>query len=226
MHAVKLKRDWAELTISYDPIFIDPEFEKESFDFMMGQDWPVDMVSVDVGGHQGIWTTFLAKLRPKGVVYTFEPHPVNFPYLVSNIRSNGIANVLLSPCALGSKNEPSLLRCWDPSLKMGALGTCQLIKGDLPHYELPVEVRMLDSFEITGVDFIKIDVEHWEYEVLQGALETIINDRPRILVETHNEDTPRQIRDMCVDLNYEATYRQTHVPSLNLKSDDLWLTPK
>jgi len=46
-----------------------------------------------------------------------------------------------------------------------------------------VNIRTLDSFGYTDVSFIKIDVEGYEYRVLQGAEETIKNFRPTILVE-------------------------------------------
>ena len=61
-YPVQLKRAWANLTVSHDPIFIDPEFEQENFDFISEQEWSINPVFLDVGGHQGIWSTFLAQL--------------------------------------------------------------------------------------------------------------------------------------------------------------------
>ncbi len=41
----------------------------------------------------------------------------------------------------------------------------------------------LDSFDLTNVDFIKIDTEGYEYFVLKGAEKTIKRDHPVIVVE-------------------------------------------
>ena len=46
-----------------------------------------------------------------------------------------------------------------------------------------VEVRTLDSFAFRDVCVIKVDVEGSEMEVLEGARETILRDRPPLIVE-------------------------------------------
>lgn len=46
-----------------------------------------------------------------------------------------------------------------------------------------VELRTLDSLELQKVDFIKIDVEGYEYFVLQGGLNTIRKFKPQIILE-------------------------------------------
>jgi hypothetical protein len=46
-----------------------------------------------------------------------------------------------------------------------------------------VEVSRLDSLCINPVDLIKIDVEGFEFDVLLGAQETILRDRPIICLE-------------------------------------------
>jgi hypothetical protein len=52
-----------------------------------------------------------------------------------------------------------------------------------------VETRTLDSFNFKDVSLIKIDVEGSEYDVIEGAQDTIKNERPIILCEHH--------RDLC-----------------------------
>jgi FkbM family methyltransferase len=52
------------------------------------------------------------------------------------------------------------------------------------HYDLhTVAVRTLDSYSFTDVDIIKVDVEGYEYFVLQGGLQTLINNRPVVQLE-------------------------------------------
>jgi len=52
---------------------------------------------------------------------------------------------------------------------------------------MDVEVRPLDDFGITGVDFIKIDVEGREIEVLKGGAKTVEGSRPIVLIEVKDD---------------------------------------
>lgn len=220
---MQVKRRWAELTIQNDPFFVDPEFEQLNFDFIGSLDWPSNPVFVDVGGHQGIWATFLALLRPAGLVYTFEPHPNNVNYLLGNLRSTGIGNVLVAPVGLSSVDGPATLRCWDASRKAGATGNHQFTVGDLPHYEIAARTRRLDAYGLGRLDFIKIDVEHWELEVLKGAVETLTRCKPWLLIETHDDKLVEPLKELLEPLGYTCERQKIlSVPSLNLHSDYLW----
>jgi FkbM family methyltransferase len=70
-----------------------------------------------------------------------------------------------------------------------------------------VELRMLDSFAIPNVRFIKVDVEGSEREVLDGARQTIARDRPGLLLEllsgTH-ADPGSYAQDICESFGYDA----------------------
>ena len=46
-----------------------------------------------------------------------------------------------------------------------------------------VELKKLDDYELTDVDFIKIDVEGYENQVVLGAKETLLRNKPIIIVE-------------------------------------------
>jgi hypothetical protein len=70
-----------------------------------------------------------------------------------------------------------------------------------------VEIRTLDEFRLTGVRFIKADVEGSEREVLEGARETIARERPPILLEllsgTH-QDPGALTAEICQSFGYDA----------------------
>jgi len=60
---------------------------------------------VDVGAHVGKYAVTMArKLKGDGMVLAFEPHPVNFKYLLVNLRLNGLSNVLPFNMACYSSN--------------------------------------------------------------------------------------------------------------------------
>jgi len=56
-----------------------------------------------------------------------------------------------------------------------------------------IEVRTLDSFELTNVGFIKIDAEGHELSVLKGAIETLRTSHPRLLLEAEDRHRPNAV---------------------------------
>jgi hypothetical protein len=65
-----------------------------------------------------------------------------------------------------------------------------------------IPVRTVDSFGYRTVDFIKIDVEGHEYQVIQGALKTIQRCRPAIMVEISYEG---KLLDHDITANHKST---------------------
>lgn len=71
-----------------------------------------------------------------------------------------------------------------------------------------VPTRQLDNFNLKNVDFIKLDVQYHEYEVLEGARNTIVESNPILLLEELGgrgpqiEDYRMKIKDMLFDMGY------------------------
>jgi FkbM family methyltransferase len=120
---------------------------------------------VDVGANVGLYTLLLAHLAgPGGHVYAVEPEPVLFRTLCSNCRRNGAANVTTLNCALGAAAGRtvfyrSAFNCGDN--RLGGLGW----KGQGVEVNL---ARLDDLLPAPRVDFIKMDVQGYELQVLRG----------------------------------------------------------
>jgi FkbM family methyltransferase len=133
------------------------------------------MTVVDVGANQGIYTLLLSRLvGGTGKVYAFEPEPVLYGCALANCRRNGATNVELLPYALGAQKghlhlDISSLNTGDNRIRRDASAGTR------------VEVRPLDSLIRGQVDFIKIDVQGWEFEVLRG-MTRILEENPRIVL--------------------------------------------
>jgi FkbM family methyltransferase len=131
-------------------------------------------LAVDVGGHVGLWSRVLAKYFDKVVAY--EPVPDLAECFLKNVPDN----VELRQKALGviRCNLP-LTVCSDNSGNTHAVA--HGVKND---GALVVSCERLDAQEFPApIDFLKIDVEGYEYSVLQGGEETIKRDKPIIVVE-------------------------------------------
>lgn len=126
--------------------------------------------AVDVGGHVGLWSMQLAKKFR--VVHAFEPME---PFRQCFVRNVEAKNVLLYPIALGAASG-RVSMAYDPK---DSGGTHVRAAG----VEDGIVLRALDEFIFSEVDFLKVDVEGWEHQVIEGARDTIMRCRPVVIVE-------------------------------------------
>lgn len=146
------------------------------------------MTAIDIGAHIGYYTLLLAKcVGPSGRVISFEPLPANFGRLRQNIEVNSLRQVQAYPQALFSHCAELELSGPDNE---SYPGTASLVR-EVGAKRMRVEAVTLDRV-VNGQglrpDFVKIDVEGAEYDVLLGAKETITGVRPKMLIELHHFD--------------------------------------
>jgi len=146
----------------------------------------------DIGGFQGIFTLFFAdRAGPQGRVVAFEPDPVNYGHILRNVAINGLSNVVVHNVGVGG--EPGELEFAYPSDRRawGSAHPDHLnLHGEdrgVERVTLPVTSidAQLRSGEDSAPDFVKIDVEGLELDVLEGMAETVAMHRPEIFVELH-----------------------------------------
>lgn len=137
--------------------------------------------AIDAGANTGLYTLRLAKLCR--TVYAFEINPG----VTVHLQRARLPNVNLIHEGLSSIEGPAVL--YVPLLhgRMPLEGWASLTPGNCPdtdtHTQIMGHVRTLDSYGLVDVDFMKIDVEGHEIELLKGARETLARNRPRILAE-------------------------------------------
>lgn len=76
-------------------------------------------------------------------------------------------------------------------------------------HEIAVETATLNSFNLSHVSFIKIDVEGHEFSVLQGAQRTLAASRPNLLIEVQDRTRPGALAAvfrMLGGLGYEGHF--------------------
>ncbi|NNM43354.1 MAG: FkbM family methyltransferase [Chlamydiae bacterium] len=132
---------------------------------------------IDVGAHIGIHSMRMARfVGPEGKVSSFEPQPKTVRELIMNRRRNGHTNMQIFPVALGNANGSVEL---SPLLE-GNEGGTSIGKGGSGYF---APLRTLDSFQFSDVSLMKVDVELMEDAFLEGAKNTIIRNKPVILIE-------------------------------------------
>jgi FkbM family methyltransferase len=152
--------------------------------------------AVDAGANKGAYTYFLA--RRAAHVWAFEPNPKMYDVL----RRTVPANVTASRVALSNRSGTADFRIPQMagggySNQGGSLSTAKVSSG---YASVAVEAKPLDELGLTDVGFIKIDVEGFEAEVVEGARETIRRDRPVLLIEMEERYTKVPIERSLADI--------------------------
>ena len=137
-------------------------------------------VAIDVGTNVGLYSFIMSKHFSK--VYAFEINDG----LTESLAAFNPGNIEIINKGLSSQEGNAIL--YIPVLKgLPLTGWASLTPGNCPdtheHLEKPVKFGPLDSYDIHPVSFIKIDVEGHELEVLNGAAQTLLRNRPTVLVE-------------------------------------------
>lgn len=182
-------------------------------------------VVYDVGANAGLMTLFFARaVGSSGHVVAFEPDPVAFERLCRNVKLNRFTWVRFMNCALGSQSGtlslfvPSRSQTVSTLVREHAL-TWQETRGEEIAESYPVRVEKMDdviaSLQLPPPDFVKIDVESYELEVLRGSQETIRAHRPRLFIELHGHTVPfgKQLVQDVLDFVFRFEYRVRHVES-------------
>lgn len=135
---------------------------------------------IDVGCHKGEIFDLFINQSPSNSHYGFEPIPELYNILKNKYSKHNIFN-----CALADEEgETTFQFVKNAPAYSGILK--REYKVDNPEViELKVPLKTLDSIipQSTKIDFIKIDVEGGEFNVLKGAKSLLIKDKPTIIFE-------------------------------------------
>lgn len=164
---------------------------------------------VEAGANIGAHTLALAKMTgPGGSIFAFEPQRILFQLLCGNLAMNGILNVICNNQALTT--HPGVLTV--PQLdyrQPNNFGGVDLDQGR-PSGETVTAVP-LDSLSLSACHLLKVDVEGMELDVLQGAQNTLVRNRPLLYIENDRADkSPALIRHLF-SLDYNLYW---HLPPL------------
>jgi FkbM family methyltransferase len=171
-------------------------------------------IVLDIGAQSGAFS-LLAKYHPDTKWFCFECDPTNYSLLQENIKLNNINNCSTFQLALSNQNEKTTLHRSD-HFGLHTLGSNPIRFRDEPSRNIEVETTSIDEFVAThnlpSVDFIKIDTEGCELNILRGAIKTIAKFKPKILFEYCEENlqqfdysSAQLIRFVTDDLSYVPT---------------------
>lgn len=164
-----------------------------------------DSIGLDIGAHRGYWSlAYTQHIKPPGRVFLLEPHPENYAILVQNLHQNRLYAHI--PLRMAAWHKPTWVELSeegsDPS---GFTYGVSREGGSIPATSID---WLASSFGLSRLDWMKVDVEGAEVEVLKGASHTLDTFRPVVWVEVRDA-TRDALRAFLAVKEYEiwAEYR-------------------
>lgn len=173
---------------------------------------PANTAILDIGANIGVMTVHLARTVKGSTVYSFEPMPNNIIAFKRIVRYFKLQNVKLFEIALGnSEGEAEMVMPVISKVKMQGLS--HVIHDSIPENNegerIKVPLKMLDNMiELTNapqrISAIKIDVENFEFFVLDGAKQLIAKNKPIVYAELWENENREKCFDFFKKLNYKT----------------------
>ena len=163
-------------------------------------------VILDIGANIGNHSVYWAIKSEAKRIYSFEPLEDIFKILKKNTEINGLTEkVKLFNIGLSNEKTNGSISFYNPA-DIGRTSLKQNINGNLL-------LNKLDNIKIkeNAIDFIKIDVEGHELQVLQGARETLMKYKPIIFIESFPDKKPK-VHEYLTNLGYrlEKSFRDNN----------------
>jgi FkbM family methyltransferase len=145
-----------------------------------------DDIIIDIGGNIGYYALLESKLARRGKIFAIEPVPSNAQILRSNIELNNSTNLYLFGYAISEKNGTAKMFIYD---KCNWCSFTKSLKSNIIK-EIEVKTITLDDFVDLFVheypNFIRMDVEGYEYQILNGAIKLLDASQPlKLCIELH-----------------------------------------
>lgn len=158
---------------------------------------PSGAVVYDIGANVGFYSMLAGELvGDSGHVYAFEPSPRNVSFIEKHIRLNYYEHITVFEAAVSDHTGEAFFDL-GASIATGHLTDQGTLRVDLVCLD-----DLLAQNKLRPPDFLKVDVEGAEYDVLRGARQLLAAHRPVIFLDTHG----REAHEPTIALLQEAGY--------------------
>jgi FkbM family methyltransferase len=182
-------------------------FELQELEFIADNVRPKSVI-IEVGAHVGNHAVYYEKFMDPEKVILIEPNPIAIQLLKTNLAINNCIKTDISMLGIGVGKEHGrfTVKDRDPN----NIGAACLESNP----EGAIKVIPLDEFIMHKIDFIKIDVEKMEIDVLQGARGIIATYHPDIFIEIMNENI-NEFHNFLKQIGYSVKKQFNNVNAIN-----------
>jgi FkbM family methyltransferase len=169
---------------------------------------------IDIGANYGLYTLSMSKvIGPSGRVWAFEPTSLTADFLRTSISTNQMTNITLIQVGLSDKKGTARISL-NPNPELNSITNEPDSGGE---YET-VELLSLDDCEnnygLDKIDFIKLDAEGQEHNIIMGGKHFLMTQSPLIMFELKHEDI---VNTELINDFSELGYQLYHlIPGLNV----------
>jgi FkbM family methyltransferase len=172
-------------------------------------------IVIDIGANIGRYTIISSKrVGTKGKVVAIEAHPGNFEILNRNIKLNQLTNII--PLNYAAYSKETKIKLYVPDEESGYTIYHTLMERTGKKF---VEVNantldyllQLNQIRQEEVNWIKIDVEGAELEVLKGATNVLSKSKDiALLIEVHGQNNYRPLVEFLSSYNFKIEFEKTY----------------
>lgn len=178
-----------------------------------------DDVILDIGANIGSWTLIFGKIARAGKVYAFEPANT-FVRLQKNLSLNpGLTHIEAFNIALGNENglveiDPDYGETNNDGMNRMILGEQQTSMANIPMTTLDAWSSKQD---LKKLDWIKMDTEGMEYQIILGGKNVISRFKPKMMLEVNEAllnyygNSVKQLNELLISMGYNHFYAFTPV---------------
>jgi FkbM family methyltransferase len=176
-----------------------------------------NFICIDAGANLGYHSIQFGKLSK--IVYSFEPQPMIYNQLCANILFNSLDNTI-KPIIKGLGDKASVKQMWAISKEnfgnnfynwggRGIEHEYATHNSEETREEDLIEITTIDDLNLKQLDFIKIDIQGYEYYAFIGAEKTLNKFKPIIFLENSlikdnkEEIMNNKAKNYLLDLGYE-----------------------
>ena len=186
------------------------DYEKENFSLIDTVVNKGDIV-IDIGAHIGLMAVVLGKrIGENGKIYSFEPTPYSFTVLKKTIRLNKLEKIITPINQAVAATSGSIEFNANKENVSNSIVSYDYNSG---HQKMTVTTISVDEFvkqqQLSRLNFIKIDAEGVELDVLKGAKETLLQFDLKMILALHplavaaKGDTMEEIYDTLTTWGYK-----------------------